>query len=426
MFSFVNETFSQLGPKIFSLLSLIPWTTLLFYSFLVFLFVFVFIILYLKSKYKFWVYQPVFHVYDFSYYLYPPGIIRLDLPEKNKYTNFKEITTFTYDKLTSLQRQEFVSFIQLHYLKNGDNVFQPKHTHIFPYFEGFPRTQCFFSFYEVANLLSDLKKGTIIENKKIIGCMTGRPVTVKFFKEQKQISAYYIDYLCVDKTYRKKGIAPQLIQTHEYNQRHLNKEVQVSLFKREGELTGIVPLCVYTTYGFSVHNWGKPAPISSPSCTLLEVTKQNLGLLNDFFKETESYFQVIIDSPLTNLWQLIQTKNMYIYILLDHGQPLSAYFYRKTCVLIDKGLEVLTCYASIKHAQCSPELFVEGFKNSFWNTAEKNHFGFCAVENISHNHIIVTHLLKKNKPQIESPTAYFFYNFAYHTVPPEKVCIKGT
>ena len=32
----------------------------------------------------------------------------------------------------------------------------------------------------------------------------------------------------------------------------INKNIVVSLFKREDELTGIVPLCVYSTYGFPV------------------------------------------------------------------------------------------------------------------------------------------------------------------------------
>ena len=41
--------------------------------------------------------------------------------------------------------------------------------------------------------------------------------------KESKFKAYYVDYLCVDILYRKKNIAPQLIQTHHYNQRHLIK-----------------------------------------------------------------------------------------------------------------------------------------------------------------------------------------------------------
>ena len=57
------------------------------------------------------------------------------------------------------------------------------------------------------------------------------------------------------------------------------------------------------------------------------------------------------------------------------------------------------------------------------NIADKNYFGFCAIENISHNNIIINNIMLKTKPSIISPTAYFFYNFAYPTFKAEKVLI---
>jgi len=114
----------------------IPWLTIFFYTFFVFLLIFFITLLYLKSKYGFWVSQPVFHHYDFSYYLYPPGIIRTDLPEKNKYTNFKDITTTVYNEVTSLQKLDLIHLLQQNYLRKGENIFLAEATNIFPYFEG--------------------------------------------------------------------------------------------------------------------------------------------------------------------------------------------------------------------------------------------------------------------------------------------------
>ena len=48
------------------------------------------IFVYIRLKYQFWAIQPVFHVYDVGYMIKAPGIINDNLPEKNKYTNFKK------------------------------------------------------------------------------------------------------------------------------------------------------------------------------------------------------------------------------------------------------------------------------------------------------------------------------------------------
>jgi len=108
-----------------------------------------------------------------------------------------------------------------------------------------------------------------------------------------------------------------------------------------------------------------------------------------------------------------------------------AYFYRKSCVFYDKGLEILSCFASIngfgrldKNEEIKgTDLFIQGFKISFWKTSEKNYFGFAAIENISHNNLIIKNICMKTAPSVVSPTAYFFYNFAYHSFKPEKVLV---
>jgi ribosomal protein S18 acetylase RimI-like enzyme len=91
------------------------------------------------------------------------------------------------------------------------------------------------AFEGVDGTFNQLRSGgfSLIEDKKIIGIMTSRPIHIAINNNDKdaKFDAYYVDYLCVDKMFRKKGIAPQIIQTHEYNQRHLNKNIVVSLFR---------------------------------------------------------------------------------------------------------------------------------------------------------------------------------------------------
>lgn len=380
---------------------------------------------YIRVKFGFWALQPVFHVYNFTYMIWPPGIINHDLPEKNKYTNFKNIETIVYSELSDLKINKFVNFVKIHYLQNKDNIYSPKKRNIIPYFNSH-NSKSFFSFYTEDSVYHDLKKGTTIEEKKIIGIISGRPIHITINNSKtnnisSSFDAYYIDYLCVDKNYRKKGIAPQIIQTHYYNQSHINKNICVSLFKREEELTGIVPLCVYSTYGFHVKKWTKPTNLHS-MYILLEITEQNFHFLLDFIKLNNKNFDIIINSDISNIIELIKTKNIFIYTILLNNTIICAYFYRKSCIFIEKGLEVLSCFASINNCD-SDDIFIHGFKVSFWKIAEKNNFGFSAIESISNNNIIINNIILKTHPLIISPTAYFFYNFAYTTFNPEKVLI---
>jgi len=376
---------------------------------------------YIRIKYGFWVIQPVFHIYDFKYMINPPGIIDDYLPEKNKYTNFKNIDTTIYAELNQIQKQRLVSLIQSNYLRKGENTFMPSLKNIEPYFIGH-NDKSFVSFYTEPNTLIDLKKGTTVRDSTLIGLMTSRPlyISINNGDNAAKFKAYYVDYLCVDKQYRKKGIAPQLIQTHHYNQRHINKNIVVSLFKREDELTGIVPLCVYDTYGFSVKTWTKPPELSA-EYKLVEVNPQNFHILYDFIKTCGSKFDIIINTEVTNIVELIKTKNIFINIIVVDDKIVAVYMFRKSCVQIEKGMEVLSCFASISMVE--DNIFCQGFKISFWKIAAENYFGFCAIEDISDNNLIINNIKLKTKPLVISPTAYFFYNFAYPTFKPNKALI---
>jgi len=239
------------------------------------------------------------------------------------------------------------------------------------------------------------------------------------------MDAYCVDYLCVDKQKRKSGIAPQLIQTHHYNQRHATKEIVVTIFKREQELTGIVPMCVYTTFGFSVQHWAKPSVhLLNGLFKLVQVTTQNFFQLHDFmrsFTTNNQFFDLFIETERSNQLELIKTNNVFIFLLLEEAKIVGAYFFRKTCVFVQTNLEVLSCFASLNKTE--DDIFIQGFKNCFWDTCEKHSFRFASIENISHNSILIENLKKKTTPSIESPTAYFFYNFAYPTMDSRRVFV---
>ena len=383
--------------------------------------------LYIRLKYKFWALQPVFHFYDVYYWFINVGVIRKELPEKNKYVNLKNITTRVFEEIDELTKKQIVSLIRLNYLRNGENVFNPKKENIDSYFIGH-NAKTFWSYFSEKEILIDNKTGKIIEENKIIGVMTSRPLHVKINKGS-SFDVYYVDYLCVNKDWRKKNIAPQLIQTHEYNQSYNNKNICVSLFKREEELTGIIPLTIYKTYCFSLKNNFNRNEQLDVRIKLLTGDKLNIYYLYNFINEMIKNemikkMDIIIYPEISNIVELIESKNLFIKMLVIDGNIEAVYIFRKTCTYIENEKEILSCIGSINGNILTNEEFIKGFKMSLWSIIKDNkNFKYVTIEDISDNACIINNICIKMYPIAISPMAYFFYNFAYNSFKSEKCLI---
>jgi hypothetical protein len=230
---------------------------------------------------------------------------------------------------------------------------------------------------------------------------------------------------------RKKGTAPQMIQTHEYEQRHAVPGIQVSLFKREGRLTGIKPLCVYPMFCFSSAGWRAPAPLP-PDKQIIACNKTNYRFLHDFLSE-DTKRELRIVPALGNIFALIDSGNLFVYMLVDKGteQVVSAYFFKNTAMVLDAtGKTGLMCMGSLAKDPKSPD-FVGGFKNAFWDILrrdikkdkETNNFGYCIVESLADNGPIIESIQKKTRPIFTSYAAFYFYNYVHRTIQPQKALI---
>ena len=380
--------------------------------------------IFVRLKYKFWALQPVFHFYDVYYWFINVGVIRKDLPEKNKYVSLKKIKTFEYEKIDELTKKQIVTLIRLNYFRNNENKYDPKEENIVPYFIGH-NTKIFWSYFIEPELLIDNKTGKTIEENKIIGVMTSRPLHVKINSSRKdsEFDVYYVDYLCVNKNWRKKNIAPQLIQTHEYNQSHNNKKISVSLFKREEELTGIIPLTVYKTYCFNMKNWGPPEQLNA-KITILTGDKQNMYYLYNFINEVKNNWDIVIYPEISNVMELVSTNNLFVKMLVIDGNIEAVYIFRKTCTYIEKDKEIISCIASVNGPILTREEFIKGFKVSLWSIIkDHNNFRYLTMEDISDNTCIINNICIRTHPMVISPMAYFFYNFAYSPFKSEKCLI---
>ncbi len=385
--------------------------------------------IFVRLKYKFWALQPVFHFYDVYYWFINIGVIRKELPEKNRYVNFKKIKTKYFEEVDKLTKKQIVTLIRLNYFRNNENKYDPKEENIGSYFIGH-NTKTFWSYFVEPELLIDNKTGKTIEENKIIGVITSRPLHVKINNSRKdsEFDVYYVDYLCVDKNWRKKNIAPQLIQTHEYNQSHHNKKISVSLFKREEELTGIIPLTVYKTFCFPMKNWGPPEQLNA-KINILTGDKQNMYYLYNFLNEVKNEFDILIYPEISNIIELVSTQNLFIKMLIINGNIEAVYVFRKLCLYIEDNGEVISCIASIYNKNVlAKEEFIKGFKISLWSIIKDN-INFCklvrylTIEDISDNTCIINNICLRTQPMVISPMAYFFYNFAYSPFKSEKCLI---
>jgi len=388
---------------------------------------------YIIKTYKFWAYQPVFHYYNLLYWIYPTGVINKELPESNKFCNFINITSKDFFDYSENEIKEIVSLLRNHYNRNEEANYLPTINYFKTFFTGHT-LKCFISVYNNNNYILD-RNNDIINNNKIIGVITGKPINISI-KNIPKFKAYYVDFLCVHREHRSKNIAPQLIQTYEYTQRHSIIESQVSLFKREGILTGIVPLIIYKTYMFyTKHILAEPIItdniINQP--IIIVINDNNYNTLIDYVDNNQTIFDCIITIDKTNLLALIKSNIYIIYGLLQDKKLVACYFYKTNNITytIDiqscesKSIDLL---ASIYN--CSDQTFIFGFILSLnkyikdYTKISKNSIDFINVENISCNNRITYYLLNKSiKPKIITPMAYFFYNFVKKPLISDKILI---
>jgi hypothetical protein len=380
------------------------------------------IYIYIKLTYTFWTLQPVFHIYDIGYFLhlYKFGIIQPNAPQLNRFTDLVHIKSKQFDELDDESIDILVKFISTHYLQNGDNKYIPLRENIVPYFENHHSKS-------IVSIYKNNPFAKINAPNNLQSIITSRPVTVQFLADSNlNLNAQYVDFLCVARGNRNKGIAPKMIQSHYYNQYEMvgAETGLVCVFKREGVLTGIVPLCAYTSYAY----FGVLSHIPFVSCpkiqekyggyNLVRITVSNMYKLHEFLNNClkEKMFSIAVQTAESNLCELVKTKNIFIDIVVAQNQIRGAYFFRETSTFTSKNSRVLSCIGSIKCVDTLLDIFIIGFNNSIKILMDE--IPNCAVldvEDISHNHYLISNLNKYCTPD-KSPTAYFFYNYAYPTI----------
>tara|TARA_B100001093_G_C26840105_1_gene1020156 strand:- start:1377 stop:2552 length:1176 start_codon:yes stop_codon:yes gene_type:complete len=370
--------------------------------------------IYIRIKFGFWAYQPVFHYHNLLYWIYPNGLINKHLPNINKFCNFYNIHTEEYNNCDKKTLKEVVELLRTYYYNNKSGKYLPTLESISSYFTG-NNGKTFISRYNK------------YEFNELLAVMTSRPLNMSL-KTSKTLKIYYVDYLCVHSQYRKKGIAPEIIQTHEYQQSHKNNSSQISLFKREGKITGIVPLTVYKSYQFVISDI-LPQVLPHDSMKLIEINKLNINLLALFIHSQKNKYDCLIIPDIGNIINLINNETYKVYGIIENNKLIACYFFKDSFMYYNENnsdkydIKSVEFFASITNCH-HDEIFIKGFSLALHTYSKKINFKLVTIENISNNNIILNYIFRQNLIiKIISPTAYFLYNYVTRPILSERAFI---
>ena len=358
----------------------------------------------IKLRFGFWGAQPVFHIYDLHHWISPGGVINPELPVK--------VRTQKMEDSSELDRTKFCCFIRSHYLRTRNIKYSPTDLQIMTSFANNLHSS-YLTTYQSPRMLFG-KGDEWVPDNELIGVMTARPLTLTI--KSTCFPIYYVDYLCVHPHHRKDGIASNLIQTHGYDIRRSNRKIAVHLFKREGELTAIVPLVAYLTRMYSIPKLKAirfPGPIS-----IVEVTATNLQIALEFIYAQSSSYDCVIAAAIANIQTSIIKGCLHPYMLIVPGKVMALYILRDPA-LYQGGDPTIECNASLR--DCEESLFIQGFWEAIRRFNKKIRAKYLIVESLGDN----VHLINGLSAALigSSPTAYFLYNYACHSVDPGRTFI---
>ncbi len=398
-------------------------------QYILFIFILIFLVFYgyIKLKYPFWSCQPIYHNYDFlRTFCQKPFIINKFNPIKTKYCNFDNVKTNYYYDCKEESKQECANLIQCFYLSTDQILYTLNKKDIDYLLSGQSESSILSIYFdnEYKNII-DASGSQIVKKKSPKGLVTSRLLKFWFvdkttkINNYEEMNIYFIDYLSVDRDVKRTKIFRELLQTHENNQRNLNKNVNVSLIKKEIQLfEGVVPFVKYNTYTYKLrNNRVNPLPhhhfIVELEDTKVDVLIDFLYSNNDYCMKTKLY-DILIFPDIGNVCDMIKQKLLYVYCLRNKQNVYGFYFFKDAKMYYEE-LEGNTLHFIGSIMNClQPTIFYSGYLNSLKHLLKKDKsFTMLLFENIGHNHIILQQWNRSYVPVFTNNTAYYLYNFVY-------------
>ena len=381
-----------------------------------------FVVLYLiimatiRIKMHFWHTQPVFHIYNLKYWIKPPGFINMTPPSVNKFVNLSknkliiagaseaanEAASEAASEAANNQNSQICKFISDYYIIHESATYKPTEQDIMAYLQCTNQPSYF-------NIYQD-------SEQELVGVTSARLLNVSLKKQN--FGAYYVDNLCVKPGYRRKGIAPEMIQTFYYNVARTNKKVNAYLFKREGQLNAIMPLVYYNTHVFDLSHYN-PDTLLNASMNLIEITVSQLNIFVAFIKEQTTKFDCVILPDLSNVLNLLKLGKLKIYGILSKGELIAAYVFRCLELYYDdkKAIECIAIIEAQNNAHKN-DILIAGFNMCWLKLKELTQCAIVFIEGTAQSKVVIAALTLNPSAvfSFKSPTAFFLYNYAAYSV----------
>jgi hypothetical protein len=220
--------------------------------FICFILYYLILILIFKIKSKFWYIQPCYHFYDLHYIFYNNKVIQPELPKINSFVSFEKVVTYSPDDIQKEQFGYIIDLLKSEYYHTKNALYNPTIQSVLPYLSNnYYNSYISLAVTPTYNYDGNSTTNHIIKYNDIIGCIMSKAVCITIPTDE--FYSYYVDFFCIKREFRKLGYSEIMIQSHEYSNRMKTKDIQVHLFKREGDITGIVPVVKYNTYLYDLN-----------------------------------------------------------------------------------------------------------------------------------------------------------------------------
>jgi hypothetical protein len=392
---------------------------------------------YIKLSYPFWNNQPVFHTYDYwRFFYYTPFLVYKYRPLKTKFCEFNQIHTYQYLDTTLQQRKDICQLLQSNYILNDRILFTLLEKDLDAHYSGH-NEPAFLSIYsnkkyEFSNIdpIFSAHYDNVTILLKPLGCVLSKPLHM-YYRESPEyniytkIPIYFIDVICAKRDMDQKKLNRQLLQTHEYNQRLKNPNIQCSLIKKEIDLfEGIIPLVEYNTHVFYLRNLSFSA--LPPHFHITHIDLEHTDILTDFLYEqthldlvmSKKHFDIMILPDMGNMIALIKQNLMYVYCLRN-GEYIYGFYFIKDAKMQYEDIDGDTLHLVGSVMNCdSANLFYDGFLHSINNIVKKQKkYKMLLIEEISDNIILLKLWRERNTPIFTNKTAYYTFNLIYPRSP---------
>ena len=352
---------------------------------------------FIKIRFRFWSQQPVFHLYNLFYWMWPCGIIQHGHPPITKFYDAK-IVTQKFADVSTEKKNLFYTLIKSHFLANKKEKYNPPKYAVLDYFHAHNKNSHLSLQFELLHN----------KNTNVLSAMTSRPLNATL--DDNEVKVDYVDFLCVHGKHRKKGLAQKIIYSHYRNARK-DGSGPVFLFKREGIINFIVPLTVYNANVFSLKYLKHPNLDLPDNIICYLINDSNFSLFSHFFGEIKSKFKCCIAPELSHIKYLVKKKLLFICLIMKDQEPIGVYIYRKPFTSYE-GKQSIECLASYYKIGCY-DVFIKSFRNTIVLINREYPVDILIMENISNNNDIIDHIITKTPILWKCPMAYFLYNFAY-------------